>query len=321
MRRFVKSVLLVCCFVFSKSNFAQDIRGGWIEYKWISGYTYSFTTTLLVDSVLDANRTGISMFGCGPTSTLSGISNSGKIKIYKFSEINTLSGPGNCVGYIEESSRVQYIRNMPQSHQQALYVYSILNINSFGGPNSTPILTSLPVNLTTSLNTITYNPGAIDPDGDSLSYQLVHCLRSPSMSYQHIFFPNTAINNYGTLTIPNDSTGLFAFCIKISEWRKDVNGNYQPINETPIDFVVDMVSSVGINELNKNEMISIYPNPTSNILNIKSNSKTNSEIEITNQLGQTVLKQKFSESIDVCKLVPGCYFIRVDNSYSKFIKE
>jgi len=86
-------------------------------------------------------------------------------------------------------------------------------------------------------------------------------------------------------------------------------------------WAVSSCTPLGLNEINKNSDIKIYPNPTSNILNIKSNSKTNSEIEIISYLGQTVLKQKYAESIDVAKLSPGCYFIRIDNSYSKFIKE
>lgn len=81
-------------------------------------------------------------------------------------------------------------------------------------------------------------------------------------------------------------------------------------------------TGIGIEQLNsETSNFYLYPNPTSDNLRIKTNSNINSEIQITNQIGQMVLKQKYSESVDVSKLVPGCYFIRIDNSYSKFIKE
>lgn len=277
----------------------------------------------MIDSTVGSNRTGLQLYDCAsnPFLNFSGSTNIGKVKIGKYNGLTTASGPGACIAYIEENFRVQHVRNIIQSYQRAIFVYSTLNINSFTGPNSSVIIVNPPVSFIENTNTITYNPNAYDPDGDSLSYQLIKCSIGASLSSQHILFPNSTIDNVGTLTIPKDSTGLFAFCIKITESRKDLDGNWQPLNSTILDFVVDMISSVGIKELDKKEIISIYPNPTSNILNIKSNSKTNSEIEITNQLGQTVLEQKYSESIDVSKLVPGCYFIRVDNSYSKFIKE
>lgn len=295
-----------------------------MEYKWISGYTYSFTAYLLSDSTVSSPRNAVQLFDCAsyPSLTSAGVINVGKVKISKYTGLTTTaSGPGLCHAYIEENSRVQYIRNISQSYQQALHIYTMLSINVFMGPNSSPKIINPPVFFIDNPNTITYNPNAFDSDGDSLSYSLIKCNGTTLPGFWHTLYPNTTIDNSGTVTIPKDSAGLFAFCIQIVEWRKDFDGIWQSISSSNIDFVVDIVSSVGINKLTKKEIISIYPNPTSNTLNIKTNSKTNSEIEIFNSLGQMVLKQKYSESVDVSKLVPGYYFIRINNSYSKFIKE
>jgi hypothetical protein len=77
----------------------------------------------------------------------------------------------------------------------------------------------------------------------------------------------------------------------------------------------------GIETYSDNSIFKIYPNPIASILNIKTSFYLNSPIEITNYLGEIVLKKVYSETIDVSQLNPGCYFIRVGNSYSKFIKE
>ncbi len=323
MQKHVKILLLVCCTLFFRLVSAQDIRGGWVEYEWLSGYTYSYTATILVDSTLDAKRPGINLYDCAssPFLTTSGYASSGNVRIYKFLGQSTLGGPGSCVAYIEEFSRVQFIRNIIQSYTRPLNVYNIVNISPFIGPNSSPVIINPPINFTETANTIIYNPSAFDIDGDSLSYQLIKSSTGFSMASQHILYPNSTVDNSGTVTIPKDSTGLFAFCLKINEWRKNLDGNWQPIGEMPIDFVVDMVSSVGIKEYKKTEQLLIYPNPASTTLTIKSNSKLNSEIEILNCLGEIVLKQNYSESIDVSKLIPGYYFIKVDNSHSKFVKE
>ncbi len=86
---------------------------------------------------------------------------------------------------------------------------------------------------------------------------------------------------------------------------------------------------LGINLIDENiNEIKMYPNPTSSILTISSSHATlpNSEIEIVNTLGQTVLMQSYSKSVDVSMLSKGLYTLKVITQekeiyYSKFIKE
>ncbi len=84
----------------------------------------------------------------------------------------------------------------------------------------------------------------------------------------------------------------------------------------------------GLNELDKNMILNIYPNPTSNTLNIinEENTFENSTLEITNYLGQIVIHQPYSHEVDVSKLPAGIYTMKINNSdrdifYSKFIKQ
>lgn len=339
MQRFLKSVLLVCCFVFPKSNFAQDIRAGWIEHKWISGYTYSITVFLLTDDVKPDNHCKTNLSVCGDVIRENGISSpsssqcpssfngviinsSPLVKKNIYSCVHVFSGPGINNIYLMDSLRTPGIKNINNSQSKTFYIQSMLNISAFFGVNSSPVVTNLPIKFDSiNGNYVFFNPGLTDPDGDSLTYQLTNCLGTASTSINHYIPSNATVDKYGTLSFNKDSVGLYAFSYLVKEWRKDASNNQNLIGSMLIDFVLDIPAGVGIKELDKKENTNLYPNPTSNTLNIKTNSKTNSEIEIFNSLGQMVLKQKYSESVDVSKLVPGYYFIRVDNSYSKFIKE
>ena len=95
-----------------------------------------------------------------------------------------------------------------------------------------------------------------------------------------------------------------------------------------ISGTVSIPNSAGINEITNNSIIKIYPNPVYNILYLSAeqNEFKNTEIEITNTLGQIILKTTFSNEIDVSKLANGFYNLKIiTNSrqiyLSKFIKD
>ena len=80
-------------------------------------------------------------------------------------------------------------------------------------------------------------------------------------------------------------------------------------------------STLSLNENYLNEY-SLYPNPTNNLLNVKSQELL--DIKIYDGLGHLVLKNDSSNSIDVSKLSSGLYFVNIKNgsktSIKKFIK-
>jgi hypothetical protein len=97
--------------------------------------------------------------------------------------------------------------------------------------------------------------------------------------------------------------------------KLDKNGNLSPTD---------------IQENNKviQNGILFYPNPSSGVLNLTiiDNKFAGLEMEIVNSLGQVILKQTFSNSIDISRFTQGLYTIKVLSSdqsvyYSKFIKE
>lgn len=87
---------------------------------------------------------------------------------------------------------------------------------------------------------------------------------------------------------------------------------------------------IGLNvaELKEDFFIAAYPNPVADFLHFKLEQieLDNSVIEISNVLGQVVLKLPFTNEIDVSHLTSGYYLLRVKTFtdklfYSKFIKE
>lgn len=84
---------------------------------------------------------------------------------------------------------------------------------------------------------------------------------------------------------------------------------------------------IGIKELAVDKM-KVYPNPANEILYFTDpeNQFQNSEIEITNYLGQMVFKAPYTDEIDVSKLPQGIYTLKIITQgnmscYSKFLKE
>ena len=91
-----------------------------------------------------------------------------------------------------------------------------------------------------------------------------------------------------------------------------------------IDFITLPYSAcTGIDEKNIDD-ISIYPNPADETINIdiKDNNIKPKDIIIYNNNGVKVIEQEFSDEIDISKLDPGLYMIKIrynDNNYVRHI--
>jgi D-alanyl-D-alanine carboxypeptidase len=102
-------------------------------------------------------------------------------------------------------------------------------------------------------------------------------------------------------------------------------GNYMKIGQEFLqrdiyNFLSNNITS--ISEKNLDNSISIYPNPTSNILNINS-TLTNFEVKIFDIKGQIVLQNKNSQILDVSNLSKGMYvlILQDQNSMTKIIRK
>ncbi|MBX2945908.1 MAG: gliding motility-associated C-terminal domain-containing protein [Cyclobacteriaceae bacterium] len=158
---------------------------------------------------------------------------------------HTYPAPGRyTISYIEPN-RNGGVLNMDNSISTTFYIETQINIDPFFGCNNTPQLLIPPIDRACVGVAFFHNPGAFDPDGDSLSYEFVIPFRDRNQTvanyrnpnnqnfYNNFATGNEAGNGPPTFTInPVDGTiiwdapgrqGEYNIAFIIVEWRK-ING-------------------------------------------------------------------------------------------------
>ncbi len=176
MRRLSIFIGILFC---TYSLFATHNRAGEITYKHISGLTYEITVVTYTYSLSPADRpTLVVKWGDGTSSSIqrtqkTSLPNYINLNIYKGT--HTYSGQGEFVISMEDPNRNGGVTNIPNSINVPFYIETTLTINPFVGNNDSPILLNPPIDNGCVGFPFYHNPGAYDPDGDSLAYELVAC--------------------------------------------------------------------------------------------------------------------------------------------------
>jgi gliding motility-associated-like protein len=233
--------------------FATHIRAGEIIAERISVQTLTYRIT-----VVGYTDTGSSVvfgpgeinFGDGRMEVLNTESDfftveslGDQIEKNTFVITHTYQGPGNYTIRFQEFNRNDNTLNMDQSVDTPFYIETSITIDPFLGINNSPVLTIPPVDNGAVNQTYIHNPGAYDPDGDSLAYVLdvpkqafqreVNNYRSPA-SGEFSFSTQDGTGEpflsldplTGDLIWDAPGTeGQFNVAFRIEEWRK-VNGEY-----------------------------------------------------------------------------------------------
>lgn len=253
---------------------ATHNRAGEITYRHLGNLTYEIIITTFTDPASSqADRCTLDVdFGDGFQETVYR-SNGGKslnlcsqyqqaqdgeiiktgIKKNVYRTTHTYAGPGVYVISMLDPNRVENIQNIPNSVSIPFFLKSTLVISATAGNNSSPKLTFLPVDRACVQTPFYHNPGAIDPEGDSLSYSLSVCYGdngNPINGYVNPDQVDPGPNNNltidahtGTLSwIAPPSQGEYNVCILIEEWRTDsLSGQVIKVG----DVLRDMQISVG----------------------------------------------------------------------------
>ena len=109
--------------------------------------------------------------------------------------------------------------------------------------------------------------------------------------------------------------GVYTITVSATSGASTINRTFQ-LTVTPF---------LGVNESIKNHFV-LYPNPATNVLNVKGDFDTDESVTIYNMLGQKILTKAVTsndESIDIASLAKGIYNLYFNNakvSY-KFVKE
>jgi hypothetical protein len=101
---------------------------------------------------------------------------------------------------------------------------------------------------------------------------------------------------------------------------------FSSINNSVWTYMLTSTVTTGMNEIKDNNEFSIYPNPTSSIINIHTDINLIDKIyTVQTMAGQTILTGKSSNSnffsIDFSSLENGIYFVSVDRKTFKVIKQ
>jgi len=176
-------------FLIPKSSFATHIRAGDLTAVRISSnsLTYRFTVILYRDNGGVPAQPGTFSFGytaatdvlVDPVSLgfIDGVidSNGDATEILIYQVEHTFPTAGTYTVSYFEQNRNPGVRNMFASGNTAFYIESEFRVNPVFGLNSSPVMLIPPVDLAAVGQRFIHNPGAYDPDGDSLSYRLTIC--------------------------------------------------------------------------------------------------------------------------------------------------
>ncbi|WP_018474520.1 T9SS C-terminal target domain-containing protein [Echinicola pacifica] len=175
---------------------------------------------------------------------------------------HTYQGPGQYTIRFQEFNRNDLTLNMDNSVETPFYIETMITIDPFVGINNSPILTIPPVDNGQINTRYIHNPGAYDPDGDSLAYRFkdvvplqdfktpVSNYRSPASSEFSFNREDGSPNPFITMDpltgdLVWDAPGIagqYNVAFHIEEWRK-VNGEYMKIGYVVRDMQIIIENS------------------------------------------------------------------------------
>lgn len=228
--------ILIFLMVLSFKATGTHNRAGEITYTHLFGNTYEFTITTCTKTSSEADRDELEIFwGDGtsdilPRTNINFITGANAQKNFYVGQ-HTYTGAGTYVVEVEDPNRNEGVLNITQSVLVPFCIQTTIKITPFLGPDNSIQIEGCPCPEYACFNKKwCYNVKAYDPDGDSLSYQLVPCrgencdeLLIPA---QYIY-PNDV--GGGALTIDEQTgticwdspqvLGEYNFAVLITSWR------------------------------------------------------------------------------------------------------
>lgn len=244
-RKITLLLFLISCYTISK---ATHNRAGQIIYRHISGYTYEVEIWTYTYSLSQADRDSLTIkWGDGTSSVLPRVLKRllpGYYYENKYIGIHTYPGPGVYQLVMEDPNRNDGVLNIPNSVNTVFALTTTLQINPFVGSNNAPILLTRPIDKGAVGRLFIHNPGAFDPDGDSLSFKMDTCRYDNGKKIPGFMLPPTT-NSLHVNEITGDfvwdvppSVGIYNVAMRIEEWRDGIK-----IGQIIRDIQIEIVNS------------------------------------------------------------------------------
>ena len=223
---------MLMLFLLPEDLKATHQRAGYITYRHISGLTYEVTLITYTYTPSPADRPLLTIsWGDGTSDDLQRIEKldfPNNISKNKYVGTHTYSAPATYTISVEDKNRNGGVLNIPNSVNVAFYIETILVINPFLGPNSSPDILNPPIENACANQPFIYNPSAFDIDGDSLSYRLVNCKGDGGLDVNGYTFP-AASSVFSLDAYTGDlfwdspiQVGEYNVAFLIEEWRHGV---------------------------------------------------------------------------------------------------
>jgi len=234
--------IAILLLTFSQIAFATHNRAGEITYEQVGPLTIRATiTTYTKASSTGADRDTLDLFWGDGTSTAIARSNGDgeaipgfDLKINYYIAEHTFPSRSTYTMYFIDPNRVGGILNLnfPSSVDIRFYVETTFTLLSdqFQGLNNSAILLNPPIDFACVGQRFIHNPNAYDPDGDSLSYELVVPLQDVDTPVPNYLFPdNIDAGPENTITFNKENgdfiwnspmmSGEYSIAIRVNEYR------------------------------------------------------------------------------------------------------
>lgn len=261
----MRSLLIGCLLMFfGTTAWATHNRAGEITYRHVSGTTYEIKITTYTKLSAPADREWMPInYGDGsPQDSIQRtfwenyISLDVRYNVYI--KNHTFPGPSGPSGYrllAEDPNRNVNILNLGNelSVNLVFAIETLLHINPVGGVNNSVQLLNPPLDEACLHEIYEHNPAAYDPDGDSLTYELVPCMGVDGENLPMYVDPDQiqpgANNNIdidpvtGTVTWESpQQAGLYNIAILITEYRtNNITGQVTKVGSVIRDMQINVV--------------------------------------------------------------------------------
>jgi gliding motility-associated-like protein len=241
-----------CAFVHSA--WCTHNRAGEITYTHVSGLSYEILITTYTKSTAPADRPWLYLYwgdeNGQPVDSLERESITlleDEVQVNLYRGLHTYGGPGVYEVRVEDPNRNQGVLNIPGSVDVPFSISSLLIIDPQAGYNSSVQLLNPAQQNACLFQTWTHNPGAHDPDGDLLTYDLVSCRGFNSEVISDYVPPDEVSPADDSFTIDPvygdviweapQIPGVYNVAMRIQEWR-DVGGTLILVGEVVRDMQI-----------------------------------------------------------------------------------
>lgn len=325
MKRFTFLLGLMFCV----STAQAVLLGGEIRFTHLAGSTYRIEAIVYTALEWPSDYPEIEVYVDGQPYTvpreaptdLFGEPNCQNVRISVYPLEHTFDVPGLHQAWFYLSARPAGVLNIPNSIGQTACIRATIVVSPGLGPNSSIRFGNRQSVTAWSWNTLVHDPGAFDPDGDSLSFELVAPLGSGCSSIMGYVFPTGAV-----LAWLDPASGVFhwnhppspgnwSLCIRGTEWR-----NGQLIGQVTRDMVLCVAPfTVGVNEVGDAEPLRTTLSPDGSLLHLRPSPLGFGVAEVLALDGRVALRQAMrrGEPIAVGQLSAGPYALRVTDAQGR----